>query len=82
MDYRTNKRTGTNYIYITRQKNQIDDHLDHLIVPCRSEVLCRICIVQVQPRNPVLDGADYTAPTRQDELDHTDQKHIFPGWQI
>ena len=26
-------------------------------------MLCRICIVQIQPRQYVLDDADYTAPT-------------------
>ena len=31
-----------------------------------------------QPGNPVLDHADYTAPTRQHELDPTDRKYIFP----
>ena len=29
-------------------------------------------MVQIQPRKPVLDDADNTAPTRQHELDHTD----------
>ena len=31
-----------------------------------------ICMVQIQPRTPVLDLTGYTAPTRQHELDHTD----------
>ena len=36
-------------------------------------MLCRICIVQIQPRKHVLvDHAGYAAPTRQHELDHTD----------
>ena len=38
-------------------------------------VICRpgsVCIVQIQPRKHVPDHADYTAPTRQRELDHTD----------
>ena len=36
-------------------------------------------IVQVQPpREPVLNYADYTALTRQHELDHTDQECICP----
>ena len=37
-------------------------------------------MVQIQPRKPVLDHADYIARTRQHELDHTDhtdQEHIF-----
>ena len=51
------------------------------------EMLRMICIVQVQPRRYVLDHADYTAPTRQHELDrtdhtdhidHTDQESICP----
>ena len=41
-----------------------------------------ICTVQIQPRKPVLDYADYTAPTRQHELEHTDQEFIFPAWHI
>ena len=54
-------------------------------------MLCRICIVQIQPRKYVLDDADYAAPTRQHELDHTDhtdhtehtdQEYIRPAWQI
>ena len=49
------------------------------ILTCRSEVLCRI---------HVLDYAGYTAPTRQHELAHTDhtdrtdQGHIRHAWQI
>ena len=51
-------------------------------------MLCRICIVQIQPRKHALDLADYTAPPRQHELDHTDhtdhtdQGYIYPAWQI
>ena len=30
-------------------------------------------MVQVQPRKPVLDRADYLAPSLEHELDHTDQ---------
>ena len=56
--------------------------------------MCRICIVQIIPRTHVLDHADYTAPTRQhepehtdhtdhtDHTNHTDQKYICPAWQI
>ena len=51
-------------------------------------------VVQIQPRKHVPDHADYTAPTRQHELnhtdyidhtdhiDHTDQESICPAWQI
>ena len=31
-------------------------------------MLCRICMVQLQPRKHTLDHADYAAPTRQREL--------------
>ena len=44
-------------------------------------MLCRICVVQIQHRNHVLDHADYTAPTLQrepDPTDHTDQEYICP----
>ena len=45
----------------------------------------------IQPREPVLDHADYTASTRQHEVDytdytdhtdHTDQESICPAWQM
>ena len=35
-------------------------------------MLCRVCLVQIQPRKHTVDDADYTAPTRQRELDHAD----------
>ena len=47
-----------------------------------------LCVVQIQPRKHTVDGAGYTAPTRQHELDHTDhtdhtdQEYICPAWQI
>ena len=37
-----------------------------------------LCIVQIQPRKHVLDYADYLAPTRQRELDGSDQGYICP----
>ena len=46
--------------------------LDHLDPNLPWRRLCRICVVQIQPRKHVLDHAGYTAPTRQHELDHTD----------
>ena len=47
-----------------------DSDLDHPeILTCRYEMLCRICLVQIQSRKHALDHADYTAPTRQHELD-------------
>ena len=54
-------------------------------------MLRRIRRVQIQPRKHVLDRADYKAPTRQGELDHTDhtdhadhtdEGSICPAWQI
>ena len=40
-------------------------------------------MVQFQPRtNEFLDDADDTAPTRQRELDRTDEGYICPAWQI
>ena len=41
-------------------------------------MLCGICIVQIPPRKHALDYADYTAPTRQNELDHTTQEIGLP----
>ena len=41
-------------------------------------------VVQIQPRNHALDDANYAAPTRQHELDHTDhtdhtdQEYVCP----
>ena len=40
--------------------------------------MCRICIVQIQPRKHILDRAEYTAPTRKHEQDHTGQEYICP----
>ena len=39
-------------------------------------------IIQFQPRKPVVDHAESTAPTRQHELDHTDEEYTvsdLPG---
>ena len=44
-------------------------------------MLCKICVVQIQPRKRALDHAGYTAATRQHGLghtDHTDQESICP----
>ena len=41
-------------------------------------MLSRTCIVQIQPRKPVLDNADYIIPTRHSELYCTDQACICP----
>ena len=44
-------------------------------------MLCRIRIryFVVQTQHVLVDHADYTAPTRQDELGHTDQESICPS---
>ena len=63
------------------------DHLDHPTLPLRdvgqnlygtapTQETCPIYIMQIiqlQPGSHVLDHADYTAPTRQHELDHIDR---------
>ena len=50
--------------------DQIDHALDHLAPHLPFERLCRICIMQIQPRKRVLNHADYTGPMRHHELDH------------
>lgn len=48
-------------------------------------MLRMICIPHIQPRKPVLDHAEYTAPTRQYEpvhTDYTDQECIYPERSI
>ena len=61
------------------------------ILICRYDILCRIRIVQIQPKKHILDHADFTTSIRQHELDHTDQESICPevsasfsgeGWSI
>ena len=52
--------------------------VDHLFLTCRCESLCRICIVQIQPRKHVINCADYAGPTRQHELDHTASRIYLP----
>ena len=41
--------------------------------------MCRICVVQIQPRNQALlvdrTGTGYAAPTLQHEPDHTHHTH-------
>ena len=46
---------------------------------CRSEVLCRVCILQIQPRQHAVEHAVCVAPIPQRELDHTDQGYICPA---
>ena len=45
-----------------------DLDLDHLDLNCHYEMLCRICVVQIQPRKYRVYDADYTASARQHEL--------------
>ena len=42
-----------------------------VVIGCAGSV-----VVQIQPSKRVLDYADYTGPTLQHELDHTDQEYI------
>ena len=61
---------------------QIDHYLDHLDLICCRYELCRICILQLQPRKRVPDHAGHTAPTRQHyshERHRTDQESICLG---
>ena len=48
------------------------------ILTCRSEVLCRVYILQIQPRQHALEHAVCLAPTPQRVLDHADQGYICP----
>ena len=50
------------------------DHLDDLDphLPLLEIVRDLFTVVQIQPKKHVLDRAEYTATTRQYELDHTD----------
>ena len=41
-------------------------------------MLCKICVVQIQPRKHVRDHADFAAPTRQHELYHTTSGIYLP----
>ena len=67
--------------YLDPHVGQIDHDLDRLNLNSQYDILCRICIVQIQPRKHVLrtaavvvvDHADYSAPTRQH--DHAEDNH-------
>ena len=48
------------------------------ILTCRSEVLCWVCILQIQPRQHALEHAVCVTPIPQRELHHTDQEYICP----
>ena len=57
--------------------------VDHLDSDLSSGVRCCAGSVEciplgIQPRKPVLYHANYTAPTRQHELDRTDQGSVCP----
>ena len=41
-------------------------------------MLCRVCTLQIQPRQYALEHAVCVAPIPQRELDHTDQGYICP----
>ena len=49
------------------------DHVDPTLPLWDAVQDLSICILQILPRKHVLDLADYMAPTRQHELDHTDR---------
>ena len=56
------------YVYLVLLILALDYECEKILT-CRYNMLCRICGVQIQPRRHVLDHhADYTAPTRQHEL--------------
>ena len=40
-------------------------------------MLCRICVIHIQPRNHILGHADCTAPAQHD-VDDTDQGSVCP----
>ena len=77
VDYqpRSAPRHGRNSV--TRQTDH-DLDIYRQILTCRYEMLCGICVAQIQPRKHVLDDARHTAPTRQHEPDHTDHGYICP----
>ena len=47
------------------------------MLTCRCEMLCRVYILQIQPRQHVLEDEVSVAHIPQRELDHTDQGYIF-----
>ena len=48
------------------------------MLTCRSEVLCRVCILQIQPTKHSLGHAVCVAPIPQREIDHKNQGYICP----
>ena len=52
------------------------------ILTCRSEVLCKVCILQTQPRQHALEHAVCVASIPQRELDHKDQGYICPEKEL
>ena len=77
-------RRGTLYIYtwcaFWNHRNKCwtsrTDHGPHHLDPNLPLWVYRICAVQIQPRQYVLDHAYNTAPTRQHKLYHTDQESM------
>ena len=59
-------------LHTSDRSDQIDHDLYDLYPNLTLRGVRRICIVQILPRKEVLDHAEYTAPARQHELDHTD----------
>ena len=59
---------------------QNDYDLDHLVPHLPCEMLCRICIVQIQARKHVLDRGGYTGTIRQP--DHSRSGNIYQPWKI
>ena len=71
------------FVYVTRRT---DHHLCIMsivaILTCRSEVMCRLCILQNQPTQHALEHAVCVALIPQREVDHTDQRFICPERSI
>ena len=59
------KDTARRVFGCTKRIDWTDHDLNNSDPNLPNERLCRVCIVQMQPRKHVLDYADHTAPTRQ-----------------
>ena len=66
----------------TRRPDQIDHDLDNLVIyilACRYDVLSRICLVQIQPKEHVLRSCKYCDSHLETwGLDRTDQEWFWP----
>ena len=67
VDYSSTSTELTNLNFHNRSRSTSPRSQPVVIICC-----ARICIEQIQPRKQFVDHADYTAPTRQHELDHAD----------